>query len=93
MTNIIKNIYNLYLHRFLVREAQMSRTFAGMLLTLVLLIGGSGIGTFATEVATLGSTFYYDFRVSGFDFDEHELISKIGDQYHGRTPANRYHNW
>ena len=79
MTNIIKNIYNLGLHRFLVREVQKSRTFAEVLLTLVLLIGGSGIGVFATEVATPGSTFYYDFRVSGFDFDEHEVISKIGD--------------
>ena len=79
MTNIIKNIYNLCLHRFLVREVQKSRTFAGMLLTLVLMIVGSGMGVFATEVATPGSTFYYDFRVSGFDFDEHELISKIGD--------------
>lgn len=50
-------------------------------------IGADGlIGNLVTdkEIASLGSEFYYDFRDQDFDFDDHELIDRIGDnsEYH-----------
>lgn len=48
---------------------------------------GGLIGALITnmEEAVLGSSFYYDFRLSDFDFDDHDLISRIGTN-------NRYYN-
>ena len=56
-------------------------------------IGADGlIGNLVTdkEIASLGSEFYYDFRDQDFDFDDHELIDRIGDnsEYH-----DNQHGW
>ena len=56
-------------------------------------IGTDGlIGNLVTdkEIASLGSEFYYDFRDQDFDFDDHELIDRIGDnsEYH-----DNQHGW
>ena len=50
------------------------------------------IGELATdrEVAALDASFFYDFRLSDFDFNDHELISTIGEncKYNGAQ-----HGW
>ena len=50
------------------------------------------IGELATdrEVAALDASFFYDFRLSNFDFNDHELISTIGEncKYNGAQ-----HGW
>ena len=50
------------------------------------------IGELATdrEVAALDASFFYDFRLSDFDFDDHELLTKIGTS---KQSKDLTHGW
>ena len=50
------------------------------------------IGDLATdrEVAALDAAYYYDFRLDDFDFDDHEVLTKIGES---NQCSDHKHGW
>ena len=50
------------------------------------------IGELATdrEVAALDAAYYYDFRLDDFDFDDHEVLTKIGES---NQCSDHKHGW